>query len=41
MLDIEYIVTCDNIIWMYIPEAEEWVKTDFKLVEEDNNGNNR
>lgn len=40
MFDLEYIATADGIIWMYIPEAEEFIKTDFKLVEEDDNDNN-
>lgn len=34
MNELEFIETSDGIVWMYIPEAEEFIKTDYKVEEE-------
>lgn len=37
--DLELIITSDNIIWLYVPEAQEFVKTWFIAEEEENDNN--
>jgi hypothetical protein len=33
MDELEFIVTSDNIVWLYKPETQQWEATDF-IVEE-------
>lgn len=33
MNELEFIETSDGIVWMYVPEAEEFIKTEYKVEE--------